>query len=433
MDNNKSGTFKEIVNVQRSIKVKMIFAVIVSLLISTPISGFINRRLEGVFDGSFGVIVSTCVTLLVSTVIISLCTTFLVTNRLKKVLEATKFGAEGDLSIQIEDRSRDEIGQLASSFNVMIDNLRQVVAKTNDTASKVSAYSEEFQVSTEQSSASVEQISATFQNIVSGSEYQVNRTQELQDSAGLINAEMKSMASSVQSVSKMIAETNAKADMGMKLIGNTVSKMDLIQESVKESSSIVNLLGNKSKEISQMVTLIKGISDQTNLLALNASIEAARAGDAGKGFAVVAEEVRKLAEESGQAAESIKKLVDNILDQTADAVESINKGTEIVDNGRNMVHETGEAFKDIAGYVHEIGKQSTDSLKALENVGKTSAHTGEIIREIAGIARQASTGVQHVAASLEEQSASNEEITSAAGRLNKMAGELSVELSKFTV
>ncbi|MGD6878423.1 methyl-accepting chemotaxis protein [Bacillus infantis] len=411
----------------------MIFAVIVSLLISTPISGFINRRLEGVFDGSFGVIVSTCVTLLVATTIISLCTTFLVTNRLKKVLEATKSAAEGDLSTQIKVASKDEIGQLASAFNMMIDSLRAVVAKTNDTSAKVSVYSEEFKVRTEQSSASVEQISATFQNIVAGSEHQVNKTHELLGSAGLIDQEMKNMASSLQSVSRVTGETNAMADTGLNLISNTVSKMDHIQKSVSESSEIVNLLGNNSKEISQMVTLIKGISEQTNLLALNASIEAARAGDAGKGFAVVAEEVRKLAEESGQAAESIKKLVDDILCQTAEAVESINRGTEIVDEGKNMVHETGAAFKDIAGYVEEIDKQSTGSLKAMEMVGKTSARTGEIIHEISDIAMQASTGVQHVAASLEEQSASNEEITSSAGRLNKMASELREELSKFTV
>jgi len=430
---NTKNKFTDKMDVKVSIRLKMIVVVIVSLVISSPISQYINLLLKEYVDGSFGVFVNTSITLLVATVIISLATRFLIINRIKKVLEATKLAANGDLTIIIEENSKDEIGQLASSFNLMISNLHKVVTKTNDTSAKVASYSEDFKVSTEQSSASVEQISNAIQAIVSGSELQTAKTSELFKSSKLVSDELNNVAASIQTISDLANVTNDKADSGLKLIDETINKMDTIQHSVLSSSQKMNTLGEKSKEISQIVSLITNIADQTNLLALNASIEAARAGDAGKGFAVVAEEVRKLAEGSSKAGEEIRKLVNEIQLQTTEAVDSINSGTIIVEDGRGMVYKSGEAFKDIVQYVHNIGNKSDSAIKAMVMVDERTKTTTESIREIDDIAVQASSSVQNVAASVEEQSASNEEITSSAQLLSEMANDLRVEISKFKI
>ncbi|WP_269671157.1 methyl-accepting chemotaxis protein [Metabacillus litoralis] len=315
----------------------------------------------------------------------------------------------------------------------MISNLHKVVTKTNDTSAKVASYSEDFKVSTEQSSASVEQISNAIQAIVSGSELQTAKTSELFKSSKLVSDELNNVAASIQTISDLANVTNDKADSGLKLIDETINKMDTIQHSVMSSSQKMNNLGEKSKEISQIVSLITNIADQTNLLALNASIEAARAGDAGKGFAVVAEEVRKLAEGSSKAGEEIRKLVNEIQLQTTEAVDSINSGTIIVEDGRGMVYKSGEAFKDIVQYVHNIGNKSDSAIKAMVMVDERTKTMTESIREIDDIAVQASSSVQNVAASVEEQSASNEEITSSAQLLSEMANDLRVEISKFKI
>ncbi|MFV2049205.1 methyl-accepting chemotaxis protein [Metabacillus sp. YM-086] len=430
---NTKSKITDKLDVKVSIRLKMIVVVIVSLVISSPISQYINLLLKEYVDGSFGVFVNTSITLLVATVIISLATRFLIINRIKKVLEATKLAANGDLTIIIEENSKDEIGQLASSFNLMISNLHKVVTKTNDTSAKVASYSEDFKVSTEQSSASVEQISNAIQAIVSGSELQTAKTSELFKSSKLVSDELNNVAASIQTISDLANVTNDKADSGLKLIDETINKMDTIQHSVMSSSQKMNNLGEKSKEISQIVSLITNIADQTNLLALNASIEAARAGDAGKGFAVVAEEVRKLAEGSSKAGEEIRKLVNEIQLQTTEAVDSINSGTIIVEDGRGMVYKSGEAFKDIVQYVHNIGNKSDSAIKAMVMVDERTKTMTESIREIDDIAVQASSSVQNVAASVEEQSASNEEITSSAQLLSEMANDLRVEISKFKI
>lgn len=430
---NTINNFTDKMDVKVSIRLKMIVVIIVSLLISSPISQYINLLLKEYVDGSFGVFVNTTITLLVATVIISLATRFLIINRIKKVLEATRSAANGVLTIVIEENSKDEIGQLASSFNLMISNLHKVVTKTNDTSGKVASYSEDFKVSTEQSSASVEQISNAIQAIVSGSELQTTKTSELFKSSKLVSDELKNVASSIQTISDLANVTNDKADTGLKLIDETINKMDTIQHSVLSSSQKMNTLGEKSKEISQIVSLITNIADQTNLLALNASIEAARAGDAGKGFAVVAEEVRKLAEGSSKAGEEIRRLVNEIQLQTTEAVDSINSGTIIVEDGRGMVNKSGEAFKDIVSYVHNIGNKSDSAIKAMVMVDERTKTTAENIKEIDDIAVQASSSVQNVAASVEEQSASNEEITSSAQLLSEMANGLRLEISKFKI
>ncbi|MCM3409495.1 methyl-accepting chemotaxis protein [Metabacillus litoralis] len=430
---NTKSKITDKMDVKVSIRLKMIVVVIVSLVISSPISQYINLLLKEFVDGSFGVFVNTSITLLVATVIISLATRFLIINRIKKVLEATKLAANGDLTIIIEENSKDEIGQLASSFNLMISNLHKVVTKTNDTSTKVASYSEDFKVSTEQSSASVEQISNAIQAIVSGSELQTAKTSELFKSSKLVSDELNNVAASIQTISDLANVSTDKADSGLKLIDETINKMDTIQHSVLSSSHKMNTLGEKSKEISEIVSLITNIADQTNLLALNASIEAARAGDAGKGFAVVAEEVRKLAEGSSKAGEEIRKLVNEIQLQTTEAVDSINSGTIIVEDGRGMVYKSGEAFKDIVQYVHNIGNKSDSAIKAMVMVDERTKTTTESIREIDDIAVQASSSVQNVAASVEEQSASNEEITSSAQLLSEMANDLRVEISKFKI
>lgn len=240
-------------------------------------------------------------------------------------------------------------------------------------------------------------------------------------------------SSAVQAVADIANETNQKADLGLQLIEQTIGKMNTINESVHQSTEVVNALGEKSKEISTIVALITSITDQTNLLALNASIEAARAGEAGKGFAVVADEVRKLAEESGKAADNIRTLVDDILSQTSSAVYAINSGTQFVEEGREAVEQTGGAFKNIVEYLQQISHRTKEVTDIVLRVNEKASQTDYATKEIVGIANSTTSGIQHIALSIEQQTASNEEIASAANILQTMSNDLQAEISQFKV
>jgi methyl-accepting chemotaxis protein len=418
-------------NVQRSLRVKTILAVVISLLVSSPISSFINSYVRQFVEGSYGVLVNTGVTLLIATSIITLFIHFIVIKPLNEVVQAAQNVADGDLTSTVNYQSKDEIGQLSTAFNAMIESLRQLVNKTSETVVQVASYSEELKSGAEQNGKAIEQISISIQEVVAGAEHQVNTFLELSKSSREISMGMQQSNTAINSMATLSSTASKKANVGFESVVETIEHMNVVQASVTETSQVVNTLGNKSSEIGSIVNIITQLANQTNLLALNAAIEAARAGVNGKGFAVVADEVRKLAEQSASAAGNIQELIKVIQSETDKAVNAINSGKVIVEKGIDMVNLSGESFKDIVRDIQEVSRQSQEVATIVEKANKQSQNMSSMIENIAAISEQTSGSTQQVAASVEEQNASMDEITTSALMLNKMAQGLQENINKF--
>jgi methyl-accepting chemotaxis protein len=160
-----------------------------------------------------------------------------------------------------------------------------------------------------------------------------------------------------------------------------MAQMEEIRKASMESATAIKELDNKSKQIGEIVSLITNIADQTNLLALNAAIEAARAGEHGRGFAVVADEVRKLAEESRDAAKEISRLISQIQHDTGVVVGSVERGNITVASGVEALNETVGAMKEIV---------------------QGAIKTAEMVQEIAAAAQEQSASIEQITASVEE-------------------------------
>ena len=340
---------------------------------------------------------------------------------LRELNEAAQAIADGDLTKDVNVKAKGEINDLAQSFKKMLENLKTLVSDIKRTATSVSSTSQDLASSAEEMNASTQQVSSAIQQISKGSQTQAA---QVEDTANVMR-EMSTSVSDVATRSKSSAETSKKmnenAEAGRKSVQDTVKKMQEIQRVVNESANTIEGLGKRSEEISQIVDVITNITDQTNLLALNAAIEAARAGEHGRGFAVVAEEVKNLAEDSKEAAERIANMIKEIQENTRKAVESMQNGTKKVEEGIQVVNITDKQFEEITNMatvtndqIQAISVTTDQQLAGTERIAKS-------IDSVASIAEESASASEESASSTEELTASMEDMTARAQELSELA------------
>ncbi|MDO8915209.1 MAG: methyl-accepting chemotaxis protein, partial [Coriobacteriia bacterium] len=186
-----------------------------------------------------------------------------------------------------------------------------------------------------------------------------------------------------------------------------------------------------SEEIGKIVDVITSIADQTNLLSLNAAIEAARAGESGRGFSVVAEEVRKLAEGSGKAAEQIGELIKEVQSETAKAVKYMEIGTSEVAIGTEVVGRTGEVLREINDAVSRTAVLADEIAKAMTTQRDRTSSVDRAMHDIAAVVEQNAASAEETAAAAQEQTACMEEVSSSAQDLADMAHRLEESVRIF--
>ena len=343
---------------QRLLLITMIFILILSAFVATRLIGTLNRRLV---------------------------------IPVKEMAQIAGIAASGDLTAEIKIKAEDEIGQLAYALQDMIKQMRNMVNMVAQKAVSVAGSAEELNASAQQTSTNANETAATMSQIAMA---------------------ISQVASNVQDISVAAVSTNENASGGKEGAVRVNQQMEVISHSSVEVSKGINGLNKKSQEINQIVGLITNIAAQTNMLALNAAIEAGRAGEQGRGFAVVAEEVRKLAEQSSQAAAEIKQLIAAIQKESNQAVESMQESSKQVDAGIRIVDEVNQAFNQIINAVETLGQQ---------------------IQEAASAVEQTNAGVQEVAANTEEQTAAMEEVSALADNLSSLAAELNDLVGRFKV
>jgi len=342
--------------------------------------------------------------------------------------------ADGDF----RDRPRqvirkDEIGMLADAMASMRDDLRELMKHVNVSAEQLAASSEELTASADQSAQAAEQVAVSITDVAKGAEQQLKAAEHTSTAVEQISASIEQISANANEVAGQASQAEEEANKGNQSVGRAVSQMKSIEQTVVSSAQVVMKLGERSKEIGQIVDTISGIAGQTNLLALNAAIEAARAGEQGRGFAVVAEEVRKLAEQSQDAAKQIASLIGEIQSETESAVTAMDEGTREVKIGAEVVHESGEAFQNIATRVNHVASQVKEISQAIEHMAEGSQKIVASVQEIDQLSKSASSESQSVSAATEEQSASMEEIASASQSLAKLAMGLRSEVGKFKI
>ncbi|MCM3175192.1 methyl-accepting chemotaxis protein [Paenibacillus sp. MER 99-2] len=358
----------------------------------------------------------------------------MISKPVAKVAHAASRIADGDLTGEaIVVRNRDEIGDMAQSFNKMVDNLRLLIHQVGNNADRVAASSEELTASTEQTASATEQVAVTMEEIATGMDTQVKMVGDGFQTITELSNGFQQMTVNTQNMSDEATRASARTVHGNEAVQSAVGQMNSIHETVRTLSTVIEELGKHSQEIGTMVESISEISAQTNLLSLNAAIEAARAGEHGRGFEVVASEVRKLSDQSAKSAEQISILVAAIrtgMDNAAQSMENVN--TE-VQEGIELVHKAGSTFEEIREAVSNVAGQTQEVSASIEQMAAGVEQINVSMQTIMEVTENAAAGTEEVSATSEEQLSAMQEIASAANDLSSMAEELQQSINRFKV
>ncbi len=299
--------------------------------------------------------------------------------------------AANNLSVEdLHISSQDELGRAGGALNAMKNNLRGLIQTIARTAEHVASASEEISSSANQQAQSAE-------------------TQKSQ--ATQVAVAMQEMSSTVHEVSdnsnraseaaRQAAET---AREGGTIVDDSLAKMRLIAESVSATAGKVEELGKSSDQIGRIIGVIDDIADQTNLLALNAAIEAARAGEQGRGFAVVADEVRKLAERTTSATKEVAQMVENIQNETKNAVSAMHAGTEQVQAGVHTTSRAGDSLKQIIQMSEQVGEMITHIATAAAEQASATEQVNQNVEQISRLVNESAIGAQQSAKACQDLS-----------------------------
>lgn len=357
-----------------------------------------------------------------------------ITSPLKGIVNEANIIASGDLSQQdIPVKSKDEIGQLGTAFNSMKNNLSNLIKNIQASSEQVNGAAQELSASTEEITATTEDVTMRVNNTAERAQISAHASNESARAMEETAAGVQRIAEATQNLHGNSIDATQTARSGGQTIHDAQHQMSIISTSTNSVNDLVQKLAQQTEEINSISQLITSITDQTNLLALNAAIEAARAGEHGKGFAVVADEVRKLAEQSKSSANSIVNLTLEIKADTENVERAVSESLVSVEDGVKIISNAGESFTSIVDAVTQMSMQIQEISATSEQLSASAEQVTASVSEIANSSNESSGNLEMIAAAVEEQTATMQQVNAVAVTLSDNAQNLQQEIQQFKV
>ena len=356
-----------------------------------------------------------------------------ISKAISKVNRVLKKTSDGDLTGQISMKRKDEFNVLSSSITNMIGSMKDLILKMTNVSGHVSDSAVQVGTNSEVLLEVTKDITEAVDYINSGISQQAQDTESCLEQMNGLAERINVVHENTDEISEIAQEAQEAIENGMVIVANLGEK---VQGTTEVTETIIREIRELSKEsiaINSIIGTINEIAEQTNLLSLNASIEAARAGEAGRGFAVVSEEIRKLAEQSGNAGNQIGEIINHIQERLAATIETAGLAGESVAFQTEALNNTVDVFKNISQQVSKLAEDVEKITQSVGGIEQAKEDTMNAIESISTTSNQTESASEELARSTEKQLQAVEVLNDAVKQLQMDAEDLDTSVSIFKV
>lgn len=344
--------------------------------------------------------------------------------------------ADGELNFILPERllnRRDEIGRIANAIGSLVQKFAQILNNIINSMHDLDSFSVEFKKNFDIIGESIDNINIAVDEMARGSVHQAEDTQTVSSSLEVMSEAITKTSDGVDLLSESANRMKKNNDMAGSTLKELIEISTRAQSSIDEVQNQTNLTNQSAMDIRSATDMIADIASQTNMLSLNASIEAARAGEQGKGFAVVAEEIRKLAEQSGQSASQIREIVTTLISNSDHSVEIMNGVVDEIHIQYEKLGVTRDAFKQLDEEVKQVVREIEIITGEIANIAQSRTGVMDGIGSLSAVAEENAASSEQTSASMEQLSKILDECREAVARLVTISNNLTQNAEKFKI